>query len=197
MKSLFIDNTEEMTLGILNQNWEFDKCEHYKDRQNASRIHFRLNNLLEEYQLGLDDIESVFVTSGPGSYTGVRVVEGIAQIMKWQGMDVFSFYQFEVPFISGIERGVWVSPAWKEELFVYSWDGEERTKKLVPLSEYKMTGEEYSHGEQCCGTPVRSVRNMMMEHTPIVFKYVQGRGKYLPPYYYRRVEQEFKKGGHH
>ena len=194
MKSLFIDNTEETVLGVLNEGLEFDGYCHFEDKRNASRVHSRLNDLMHERGICPEDVGSVYVASGPGSYTGVRVVEGIAQIMRWQGRDIFSFYQFEVPFMSGVGRGVWVSPAWKGELFVCSWEGEDCSKRLVPTSDYKMTGGEYSFGNRCNGFAVQSVRELMMERAPVVLERVRKRGRYLPPYYYRKAGQEFVRG---
>ena len=194
MKSLFIDNAEEMVLGILNDNLEFEQYYHFQDRQNASRIHARLNNLLQEQQVSLEDIKKIYITSGPGSYTGVRVVEGIAQIMKWQGKDIFSFYHFEIPAMSGIGQGVWVAPAWKEELFVYFWEGERYSKKLISSLKFEFTGKEYSFGNRCNGFSVCSSRKLLLEQSSTIFECVHKRGKYLPPYYYRKIEQEFKKG---
>ena len=194
MKSLFIDSTEEMALGVLNKNREFEEYCHFADKQGASLIHSRLNDLLQRHKMCLGDVKKIYIASGPGSYTGIRVVEGMAQIMKWQGVDVLSFYQFEIPFMVGIFRGVWVSQAWKGELFVYSWEGERSSEQLVPFCEYDIVGEEYSFGDRCCGVAVQSNRNLLQEYSSTIFDCVNKRGKYLPPYYYRKVEHEFKPG---
>ena len=192
MKYLFIDSTEKTVLGIVNQNLEFEKYCYFEDKKSASRIHSRLNNLLQEHKICLNNINKIYIVSGPGSYTGIRVIEGIAQIMKWQGKDILSFYQFEIPFMTGINQGVWISQAWKGEIFIYYWKNSEHSIRLVPSINYKPTGKEYSYGDQCNGFGVYSTRKLLLEHSKTVFKVVDRRGEYLPPYYYRSVEQEFK-----
>ena len=194
MKSLFIDTTEETTLGILDENLEFEECRHFTDKHSASRIHFNLNNMLQEHKIPLENIARLYVASGPGSYTGLRVTEGIAQIMKWQGKEILSCYQFEIPFMAGVEQGVWISQAWKGELFFYFWKGDEHWSKLVSDAEYEIKGEEYSFGGQCGGIDVCSTRDLLQRHSSIIFGTVTRRGKHLTPYYYRDVEQEFKPG---
>ena len=192
MKSLFIDTTEEIALGILGENLEFEEYCHFSNKYSASRIHFHLNNILQKHKIPLKDIKRLYVASGPGSYTGLRVTEGIAQIMKWQGKEVLSFYQFEIPFMAGVEQGVWISQAWKDELFVYSWKGREHLSELVPAPKYEISGKEYSFGEKCRGVDVGSNRKLLQKHASTIFTCITHRGEYLTPYYYRKVEQEFK-----
>ena len=192
MKSLFLDNTDETTLGVLDENFRFEEWLHFEDKKSASLIHSRLNELLEKCGLDTNDIQRIYIVSGPGSYTGLRVVDGIAQIMQWQGKEIISFYQFEIPFMSGIRRGKWISQAWKGELFVYSWDNGESCAELVPLRDYPMVGEEYSFGEECAGSIVQSCRKLLLDHSTDIFASVTKRGEYLPPYYYRELEQEFR-----
>ena len=192
MKSLFIDNTDKTTLGILDKDFKFEEYSHFEDKKSASSIHSRLHKILEQCQTTIEDIHNVYIVSGPGSYTGIRVVEGIGQIMKWQGKNIFSFYHFEIPSMVGISSGKWISQAWKSELFIYSWNGKENSAALVFSDEYTITGEEYSFGEECNSYPVQSCRNLLLNNPVDIFTFVTKRGDYRPPYYYRELEREFQ-----
>lgn len=183
LKSLFIDNSQNSLLGILNASLEFETYDFFDDKRGASQIHFRLDNLLRDNDIKLNDIKSLYIISGPGSYTGIRVVEGIAQIMKWQGKEVFSLYQFEIPQMVGVEKGSWISQAYKNEFFIYSWQGKEYDIQLISHDEYQMTREEFD---------LSSTRKLLLKHSRQIFSMVKGRGGHFPPYYYREAEQEFK-----
>ena len=183
LKSLFIDSSQNGLLGILNDSLEFETYHFFDDKRNASKIHSRLDNLLRDNCIELGDIKSFYIISGPGSYTGIRVVEGIAQIMKWQGKEIFSLYQFEIPQMVGIEKGSWISQAYKNEFFVYSWKGKEHDVQLISLDEYQMTGEEFN---------LSLTHKLLLKHSRQIFSMVKGRGGHFPPYYYREAEQEFK-----
>ena len=85
----------------------------------------RLDSLLKKQGVEASDLLGVIVNNGPGSYTGIRVGEGLAKIFELDGTKVVSFLEHEaIALIS--ENGTWVANALKMK-FLYI-----RGRKVIP-----------------------------------------------------------------
>ena len=132
MKSLFVDTTDHFSIGLLSSDWCWiDYTYSTEVKSSAGKIHSLIHNLLEKHDLVMADIKRIFFLNGPGSYTGVRVSEGMAQVFSWLSLETFSFYHHDVPKLIGTKKGHFVTPAFKKEFFSFSWDGEKEKQELV------------------------------------------------------------------
>lgn len=84
MKYLFIDtSTSFFTLSILTDNEVL--YNYYVESKNdiASRVIPTLENALKELSLEINDINKIFVVTGPGSFTGVRIGVTVSKTIAW------------------------------------------------------------------------------------------------------------------
>jgi tRNA threonylcarbamoyladenosine biosynthesis protein TsaB len=203
---LYLDTTEWPAFGLLDEEGKWIDYSEVHEKRNASHIHAWMQSMFEKNGVSLGDIKKVVKTAGPGSYTGVRISDGIGQILEWQKCDVFSFYHFEIPRLLGHERGKWVSVAYKGEMFVYSWDGDRHETALVPKGQFledfsKLSVMEkqgyFTHfisslgAEFPEGAPVETSL-MIRKHADKIFPSVLRDGLKRQIFYYRPLEKEFK-----
>lgn len=128
---IYIDTSCHLVLGLfnlsdlLNDNiGDNDFWIDYVYRPNnksATIIHDHLYQMLTKNHLDIGKVETVFQAAGPGSYTGMRISHGIAEVLTLFDKKKYAFYHFEVPKYLGIEGGVWISRAFKGEYFVCEW----------------------------------------------------------------------------
>ena len=81
---LFIDTTKDVTVGLVDNNFEWLEYEYFKDAKGSALIHKCIYEQLEKQNKTIDDLVGVLQVAGPGSYTGMRVSEGVSQIFDWQ-----------------------------------------------------------------------------------------------------------------
>ena len=120
-----------------------------------------MHRLLEANSLSLNEIDEVFLINGPGSYTGIRISEGVGQVLELADKKIYSFHHFIVPQTLGIEKGHWVSNAFKGEYFIYSWESANSKKELVLKDDCdlsKLEGGLYSHFEKTLEMKILQVR---------------------------------------
>ena len=114
---LYIDTTDKITLGLLSDQWEW--VEYFNDPKIviSTKLHSFIYKFLEKHQLAMTDISSFIYCAGPGSYTGMRVAEGIADLVRWEDIPIRNFYHYDIPRLLGVESGAWFSNAFKGEKF--------------------------------------------------------------------------------
>ncbi|MBT5093809.1 MAG: hypothetical protein HOM21_06190 [Halobacteriovoraceae bacterium] len=197
MTTLFLDSSDKLFLGLLNSENDWIGYNQTELKKGASNIHKLLNDLLSEHQIVLKDVKKLVHISGPGSYTGVRITEGLCQIFDWNDFEVFSFYHFDIPQILGIEQGYWVSHAFKGEFYYMHWNGKEEQKSgLLKLSEYpKLTELGVPIFTHCRGEPfltAEQTSDLMLKNPQKLFNRIISEKWRKPPFYYRKLEDEFK-----
>jgi tRNA threonylcarbamoyladenosine biosynthesis protein TsaB len=133
MYSLFLDTTQGLTVGLLDENWAWIFYEATDEKKPSEVIHEKIFSMLKLYGLELKNLR-LFTIAGPGSYTGMRLSEGIATITSWAGIEVYSFYHFEVPGFCGVEAGCWTTNAFKNQIFSYQWDEHKSSTQLLSVS---------------------------------------------------------------
>ena len=209
---LYLDSTQHIVCGIYDDNtksWVSYKELHNK--KGSKLMHGLTFELLSEQNLKIDDIEGLILASGPGSYTGMRLAEGFAQILEWRNVPVRSFYHFEVPGFHGVKEGLWVASAFKGEYFYYQWPRQEGDP---PLSENLMSREAFhtwmKQAREKFGANAKEqifchLKNIFEQEDFIpdstfelirtrageFFTHILQRGKRLEPFYYRPLEKEF------
>lgn len=191
IKYLFVDTSEYIQLGVLDSSLQFEKYQFIEDNRCADKIHTFMKSILDDCNMKIANISGVFCTSGPGSYTGIRVAEGITNTLKWQGKKVYSLYTFEIPKMAGIGSGRWLSYAYKGELLMYRWSRDNTEKLLIKAEEYEHSAKDYSAYGMLMDNNTMSSRDILINNSRDIFSAVKSRNQHLAPYYYRPVEQEF------
>jgi tRNA threonylcarbamoyladenosine biosynthesis protein TsaB len=130
MYSLFLDTTSGLTVGLLDKSFRWLSFEVSDSARPSEIVHEKIFDLLKKFNVHLDDLRLITI-AGPGSYTGMRLGEGIAEIMRWNKIAIFSFYHFEVPKYVGVTSGNWVANAFKNQVFSYRWNGDDSCKALL------------------------------------------------------------------
>lgn len=194
--SLFVDSSDNLTLGLLDDDLDWLEFKRFPNKKSSGVFHGLVEELLSSHGKSLFDLDRVFYAAGPGSYTGIRLVEGFCQILRWRKLKTNSFYLFEVPQILGIEEGMWMSEAYKGEIFIHSWKDGNDDKKLVKKEEI----QDYIKGSANIfslapieGVDSRSVLDLLREDSKKLFSSIINEDILRDPYYYRSIENEFTK----
>jgi tRNA threonylcarbamoyladenosine biosynthesis protein TsaB len=206
MKSLFVDTTDHFSIGLLSSDWEWiDYSYSTEIKSSAGKVHSFIHNLLEEHGLTMRDIKRIFFLNGPGSYTGVRVSEGMAQVFSWLSLETFSFYHHDVPKLLGTKKGHFVTPAFKKEVFSFSWDEEEEKQELVGEEDL----ESYIKSNDLIECPYFFIKpsslnnasqkseviyttDLIKKYSKEIFPKVFGKKLRRKPFYFRSLEKEFR-----
>lgn len=193
---LFLDSSSFIQVGILNGNFQWIHHEVIPNRKGSQVLHSIIYTSLKENDLKLSDIKKVFLANGPGSYTGIRVAEGLCQVLELSGCEVVSFYHFEVPSFCGLENFEYFSEAFKGEIFYYNFSQDKAETKLIKESafnemdlskdyQYSLEGDILEHHLDC-------LYDLFKSKPKEIFSRVSELGRRLPPFYYRTEEKEFK-----
>lgn len=200
MTYLFVDTTNHLTFGLLDEGFKWLDFVELQDKKSSGKIHSLIYEVLEKNGLKAKELKAMFHISGPGSYTGMRVSEGLAQILKWQNIPTYSFYHFEIPSILNIESGAWISNAFKGELFLYTWDEDGSNKELLLSSNLKESlislklkyKNLFTHFSTEFEMELNYSSELVRSHSENLFNVVMSNKMNQKPFYYRSLDQEFK-----
>lgn len=198
---LFFDSSEFLCLGLLTEDFQWVDYKKLATKKNSEIFHGTLFEMLNKHQVEITDIAGVFQVAGPGSYTGIRLSEGMCQVLEWHQIPIYSFTHFKIPEILGVPKGAWISEAFKGELFIYSWREGKSKVELVKKADRdenemlakvsKEHGIVYTHYDlglyDCLFTG-----ELLKGHSQEIFSYVFKNEMREPPYYYRALEDEFR-----
>ncbi len=197
---LFLDTTFGITVGLLNNENEWLDYEFIEGQKGSAVIHKLIKDLLDKNDLDIESVSILFQIAGPGSYTGMRVSDGISQIFNWQNIKTFSFYHFDIPRIVGVESGVWFANAFKGEVFLYSWSGESFDKKLLKEQEaFNMLKDSdipifSSFTNDKAIFEYSLTKELIHENCKLVFSYIEEANIQKELYYFRTIDEEFSRG---
>lgn len=191
---LFIDTTKAITLGLLDEQFCWKNYQFFENAKSSALIHKYINEQLEVENSSIERLKGLIQVAGPGSYTGMRVSEGISQIFSWQDFETYSFYHYEVPQLLGEEKGIWFSNAFKGEYFLYEWDKKINSSSLIKKDEFDWDKEVsyYSGFELEDGQKnILLTSTMIKDKANILFKGIVEQNIKKPLYYYRTIEEEY------
>lgn len=194
--SLYVDSSDNLTLGLLDDNLEWLEFKRFPNKKSSGVFHGLVEELLSSHGKTLFDLDRVYYGAGPGSYTGIRLVEGFCQILRWRKIKTNSFYLFEVPKLKGIKKGKWLSEAYKGEYFLYSWDEEDSNTELVKKDDVK---SKFKEGDYLVsqgnleGIETESIIDLIRENSNEIFSKIKKSDLNKEPFYYRTIENEFTK----
>ena len=84
MKSLFIDtSSSNVTFAIVNNNNILATYINKIESDLSKEVFSIIDNLFKESQMVPNDIDTIFIVNGPGSFTGVRIGVTIAKTYAW------------------------------------------------------------------------------------------------------------------
>lgn len=192
---LFLDSSSFIQVGILDKEFKWLHHEVVANRKGSQVLHSIIYSSLAEQGLKISDIKNVFLANGPGSYTGIRVAEGLCQVLEIGGAKILSFYHFEVPFFCGISNYEFYSEAFKGEVFFYERNGDESKTQLIKESQFKnkdlSLDNQFSLDGEILDESLDRIYDLFSAHPKEIFTKVSQRGERHPPYYYRTLENEF------
>lgn len=192
---LFLDSSLYIQVGLLNEDLSWVTHEFVQNKKGSQVLHSVIYTLLSDAGKKIDDLKGIFLANGPGSYTGIRVAEGISQVLEMEGLPVFSFYHFEVPKFCDQKDYEFVSEAFKGEIFCYCFKNGNESSRLLKEEEfihsYDTEKEIYHLDGEILEYSVNRLYDLYKPRSVDIFSKVLERGKHLPPYYYRAEEKEF------
>lgn len=196
MNSLYVDSSSGLVIGLMDENFKWLQYNDSHEMKPSEVIHIEIFNLITQYNLDIKNI-NFFFSAGPGSYTGMRLGEGLAQILEWDQHKVYSFLHFDVPAFTGINQGSWVTNAFKGEVFIYTWDLEKKEshKSLVALSDFSITNESEVYtisSTEKNFEGLKATKDLIKNHPELIFPKVLNQKLREAPFYFRTLDQEFK-----
>ena len=182
----FIDTTSKIIYGLLDAEFKWiDYCV-LDSNKSSAKLHYLIHDTNEKNKISLKQITRIFYCAGPGSYTGMRISEGLVNIFAWQDFEYNSFYQFDIPKICGVKQGMWYSKAFKGEFFTYEWsEGSVGTRSLIKEDEL-----DSKLVEPNLFTTVETVE-LIKNQSEIIFSKILKDNSKKELYYYRPLEEEF------
>ena len=201
MSYLFIDSTYDLTIGVLDDGLGWLSFERYTGQKASAVIQSKSFELLSAHGLNARSLKGIITVKGPGFYTGLRLAEGFADIFKFFGVNQYSFYSYEVPYWCGVESGIWFTKAYRGEYFLYEWQGEESSQKLISAKELPTSLPEGSYfihsslsldslSSELIRNPVETHELLKNEPQKIFRQVLKGLNR--EPFYFRAPEDEFK-----
>ncbi len=201
MNYLFLDTTTNLKIGLLDSNFKWKKLLNLETKKPSEVIHKYIYDLLQEFQLKIKDINTVITCAGPGSYTGMRLSEGIVQILEFEGVNVTSFYHFELPsFNESNKEYLFATTAFKGEYYLYHYINGKIDKKLILKDElksflndhYKNITQKFTLNADELLTNFDSTSSLIVDKPEIYFPKIKDRNLKQAAYYFRTIEEEFK-----
>jgi tRNA threonylcarbamoyladenosine biosynthesis protein TsaB len=197
MHSLYVDSTSGLVIGLLDSKFKWIEYLDTNEKKPSEVIHVEIYNLIKKYNLDLKEM-NFFFSAGPGSYTGMRLGEGIAQILAWEDRHVFSFLHFEVPKFVGVKKGFWVTNAFKGQVFSYNWNLEEEKseRELINSADFKIIDPNLGYtlaSDSKDFSELKNTKDLIKNSSEIIFSHVYKEKMREAPYYFRTLDEEFNK----
>lgn len=193
---LFIDTTKDITVGILDDEYQWLEYEFFEGARGSALIHKCIYDQLENQNKSVKDIDGVIQIAGPGSYTGMRVSEGLSQVFNWQKFKTYSFYHYEVPELLGIKEGTWFANAFKGEYFLYRWANGNQTKELIKKDEFDINAVEDLYSSYLFDGLEKDIEltsAVIYQNSKKLFSKIIENDIKRPLYYYRTLDEEYSK----
>lgn len=202
MTSLFIDTSHHLNLGLLDENYEWIEYFQKYETKNSALLHSKIFEMCSSADILVKDINRIFLNLGPGSYTGIRMAEGIGQIFNIAAIRSFSFYHYDIPLVLNVQKGIWLSKAFKGEYFVFKWDGKNKESSLKKEDTIKKLlsdslEDDFQIFANCVESigildcPIVETSRLTKDFSAKIFSNFEKIGIAREPYYFRSLEEEF------
>ncbi len=182
MKNIFIDASHSLTVGLLDESWNWIKFE-TTDQLPSITLHQSINQIIGNESW--DKIDRFFFCKGPGSYTGLRLIEGLEQYLKFEKIKCHDFYSFELREILGLKNSFLYS-AFKGQYLLSN-----KENILYNLEEIDESLDYY--GEKLDERfNYKSILDLIKKESKKIFPYIKN-NESKKIYYFRPLSEEFKK----
>ena len=193
MSYLLVDTGQGLTLGLADKKWKWKEFVRTQTTKNSNILYAKINDILTKEGIAPQELSGLIIGSGPGSYTGVRLSEGLAQVWEWAGVETYSYYHFELPYLCNHSSGLWYSKAFKGEMFCHHWEGEKVEQKLVTEDEfYQLANTSTLFTLEFDSEDIVSTVDLLEKQPDVLLPKIWERKKRLGPFYYRTPEKEFR-----
>lgn len=202
MSYLFIDSTYDLILGVLDDGLNWLSFERQTGAKASAIIQARSYDLLSQHNIKLNELKGIITVNGPGFYTGLRLAEGFADVLKFFGIPQYSFYSYEIPYWCGFKEGGWFTKAYRGEYFLYRWHEQNSQQELLAAKELEsrlgqmkfFIHSESSLDEKSSPYVVKPIMTMelLKERPHDIFKQVLKTNSQRESFYFRAPEDEFK-----
>ncbi len=187
---IVLDSSDGLSIGFLTEDYTWASFQSLLDVKASMVLHSIIAENLNQNKLDITNIKEVIYCSGPGSYTGMRLAKGFADILALENINKKSFYHFEIPKLCGISDYLWITNAFKNEYFVY--ESKNNSKSLIPDSKldlYISKKKVFSNSEKLMEEHnIESTKDLVRKN-PQLFSEIKSENEL---YYFRPENQEFK-----
>ena len=84
MISLFLDTcNKNIVIGLLEDNKLIDKTVYINDNNLSEKLLPSIKELLDKNNIKINNLNRIYVSVGPGSFTGIRIGLTVAKVMAW------------------------------------------------------------------------------------------------------------------
>lgn len=202
MSYLFIDSTYDLIIGVLDDGLNWLSFERQTGTKASAIIQVRAYELLTQHDIKLNELKGVITVNGPGFYTGLRLAEGFADVLKFFAVPHYSFYSYEIPLWCGYTEGCWFTKAYRGEYFLYRWTEEGSKQELLAAKDLAQgIGETkfFIHSDSSLDekstpyilNPIMTME-LLKEKPQEIFKPVLEFKTQRESFYFRAPEDEFK-----
>jgi tRNA threonylcarbamoyladenosine biosynthesis protein TsaB len=192
--SLYLDACDGLKVGLLNEELEWIEFLDFPIKKASNTLFVETEKLLSNNKINLEDIASLFLCLGPGSYTGIRLLQGMKDLYTEHGIKVRSFYNFEIPLFCGIDSGCYITSAYKQEIYEYKWENEQHTQQLIEAERFvtENTGQLYGMQDRFNEIALCNVYTMLRNNPKKVLEKVLEKELSREAFYFRPLDKEFK-----
>lgn len=193
MSYLYVDTSHQTTLGILEEDFSWKEMKSLETSKSSHILHSEIYKLLTNQKINkVLDLKGAFFIVGPGSYTGIRLADGLSQILSWQGLETFTFHHFDIPELMGINKYNWISFAFKEQYFKLERENGKDKISFIDESKAMSISDAYSFQSDNF-VNVQSTKKLIESHSQEILAEVLKKKLNKEAYYYRSPEDEFNK----
>ncbi len=205
MTILYIDSTYDISIGILDEKLGWKYLNTFSGHKASSVLQKETHNILDQLEIKITDLKAVVTVAGPGFYTGLRLSEGFADVLSFNGLKHFSFYSHTIPWLLDHEQGVWLTKAYRGEYYFYHWDSQSSKSELVPLKDLatyleNLKGKKlFIHSDVAIDEHIKksgfvfiSTKDLLGQTPDFIFNKVLMSSSKAESFYFRAPEDEFK-----
>lgn len=202
MSVLFIDSSYDITLGLLDEGLGWLDFRIFRGQRASSTLQTETHRLLKDFNKKMQDLTRVVTVAGPGFYTGLRLSEGFSDVTSFFGIPHSSFYSYDIPHMTDVSEGSWVTKAYRGEYFIYEWMNGEGKSKLVEakdLPALALRGPVFIHSEVSLDEKLKplttkaiSTSELLRENPRKIFERVLSENLRKESFYFRAPEDEFR-----